>query len=51
MTRVEMAVFTKGPGDGMMHREKIPSIMRMRYCPSKNDHRCRRRDSMVSAGE
>lgn len=34
MIRVASAVLTNGPGDGMMHREKIASMMRIRYCPS-----------------
>lgn len=28
---VEMAVLTKGPGEGMMHREKMPRIKSIRY--------------------
>jgi len=31
---VAKAVFTKGPGVGIMDNEKIPSIISMRYCPS-----------------
>ena len=34
MIKVAAAVLTNGPGDGMMHKENIASIMSMRYCPS-----------------
>ena len=34
MIRVARVVLTSGPGEGMMHREKIPSMMSIRYCPS-----------------
>ena len=32
--RVEIAVFRIGPGEGIIDREKMPSIMSIRYCPS-----------------
>ena len=31
ITRVEMAVFVNGPGEGIMHREKIPRMISSRY--------------------
>ncbi len=31
---VDMAVLMMGPGDGIMDSEKMPRIMRIRYCPS-----------------
>ena len=31
---VDMAVLMMGPGAGIMDSEKMPRIMRIRYCPS-----------------
>ncbi len=45
---VENTVLTIGPGEGIMHREKMPRIMSMRYCPSYTDQRCCRNDLKVS---
>lgn len=43
-------VLPTGPGDGMRHSEKTPRMIRMRYCPSSNDHLCCRRAANVSDG-
>jgi len=32
--KVEMAVFPKGPGEGIMDSEKMPRTTSTRYCPS-----------------
>ena len=45
-----MAVLTNGPGDEIMHKENMPSTVRMRYWPSHTDHLCLRNEIRVSAG-
>jgi hypothetical protein len=37
--RAAAAVLTTGPGDSAMHNEKMARMARIRYCPSKYDHR------------
>ena len=50
-SRIATAVFGSGPGFSMTHRENMPRIAIMRYCPSYMVQRCERSDRSVSTGE
>jgi hypothetical protein len=49
--KVATAIFTMGPGDSMMVKEKVPKNARMTHCPSCHVHWCCCNDRSVSAGE
>ena len=42
---------TMGPGDSIMHNEKMPRNARINHCPSCHVHLCCWRARNVSAGE
>jgi hypothetical protein len=50
-SNVTTAIFTIGPGDSMMHNEKVSKNDSITHCPSCHVHLCCCNDLRVSAGE
>ena len=48
---VATAILTRGPGDSIMHNEKIPRNANITHCPSCHVHLCCCNDLSVSEGE
>ncbi len=49
--KVVTNILTMGPGDSIMHREKVPRKARISHCPSCHVHLCCCSARNVSAGE
>lgn len=50
-SNVATAVLTRGPGDSIMDKEKMPKKARSNQCPSYIVHLCACKDLRVSNGE